>query len=104
MARYALPSGVRALQASQSCIVMSLWSVAGQARRVAGTQAIPRNLFLRAMTTAADVEAKLRDKLKAQDVVRDSLQSSCAPGSHCQNMLHSCKHHDLMLCCWMCRR
>ena len=57
------------MQTGRHNIVMSLWSVAGQARRVAGTQAIPRNLFLRAMTTAADVEAKLKDKLKAQNVV-----------------------------------
>jgi len=49
---------------------MSLHRLAGRINRIGGGQTICNSLFVRAMTTAADVESKLRDKLKAQDVVR----------------------------------
>ena len=48
---------------------MSLYRIAGHFNRIAGTPTIGNNLLVRAMTSAADVEEKLRDKLGAQDVV-----------------------------------
>ncbi len=48
---------------------MSLYRLAGHLRRTVGAQTTCHNLLVRTMTSAADVEQKLRDKLKAADVV-----------------------------------
>ena len=57
---------------------MSLLRLAGRLSCRADPQIISKTLFSRAMTSAADVETKLRDKLGAQEVVSPTL-TSCAP-------------------------
>ena len=56
--------------------LMSLYRLVGHLHRTAASQTTCQNLFVRAMTSSADVERKLRDKLKAEDVVCASISMS----------------------------
>lgn len=52
---------------------MSLSRLAGRLFRKADSQIISKTLLSRAMTSAADVETRLRDKLGAQEVVGSKI-------------------------------